>query len=84
MIDRMFIIFPFEVDFYKKHGISVEYYGNPLVDETEKRIALFLQKMRYSNPSELKISRLLPCLQEAAGMRLKCPSADDKGCQTLS
>ena len=40
-IDRMFIIFPFEVDFYKKHGITVEYYGNPLVDETEKRISQF-------------------------------------------
>ena len=37
-IDRMFIIFPFEVDFYKRHGMLVEYYGNPLVDETEKRI----------------------------------------------
>jgi lipid-A-disaccharide synthase len=40
-IDRMFIIFPFEEEFYKKHGISVKYYGNPLVDETEKRIASF-------------------------------------------
>jgi lipid-A-disaccharide synthase len=40
-IDRMYIIFPFEVDFYKKHGIDVEYRGNPLVDETEKRIASF-------------------------------------------
>ena len=29
-VDRMFIIFPFEVDFYKKHGIDVEYMGNPL------------------------------------------------------
>jgi len=38
-IDRMYIIFPFEVDFYKKHGINVEYRGNPLVDETEKRIS---------------------------------------------
>ncbi len=38
-IDRMFIIFPFEVDFYKKHGITVEYYGNPLVDEIEKKIS---------------------------------------------
>lgn len=36
-VDRMYIIFPFEVDFYKKHGISVRYLGNPLVDETEKR-----------------------------------------------
>jgi lipid-A-disaccharide synthase len=40
-IDRMFIIFPFEVDFYTKHGIPVEYYGNPLVDETEKRLSSF-------------------------------------------
>jgi lipid-A-disaccharide synthase len=43
-VDRMFIIFPFEVDFYKKHGITVEYLGNPLIDETEKRIALFPPK----------------------------------------
>jgi lipid-A-disaccharide synthase len=43
-IDRMFIIFPFEEEFYRKHGISVKYYGNPLVDETEKRIASFSGK----------------------------------------
>ena len=40
-VDRMFIIFPFEVDFYKKHGVTVEYLGNPLIDETEKRILSF-------------------------------------------
>ena len=40
-IDRMYIIFPFEVAFYKKHGITVEYLGNPLVDETERRVSLF-------------------------------------------
>jgi lipid-A-disaccharide synthase len=38
-IDKMYIIFPFEVEFYKKHSISVEYRGNPLVDETERRIS---------------------------------------------
>ncbi len=43
-VDRMFIIFPFEEEFYKKHGISVKYYGNPIVDETEKRISSFLPK----------------------------------------
>jgi lipid-A-disaccharide synthase len=43
-IDRMFIIFPFEQEFYKKHNIAVEYYGNPLVDESEKRIASFHSK----------------------------------------
>jgi len=40
-VDRMYIIFPFEVDFYKKHGITVEYFGNPLVDEIERRISAF-------------------------------------------
>jgi lipid-A-disaccharide synthase len=43
-IDRMFIIFPFEVDFYRKHGIEVEYFGNPLVDETERRITSFPER----------------------------------------
>jgi lipid-A-disaccharide synthase len=43
-VDRMFIIFPFEVEFYKKHGITVEYFGNPLVDETERRLSSFSSK----------------------------------------
>lgn len=38
-VDRMFIIFPFETEFYGKYDIPVEYRGNPLVDEIEKRIA---------------------------------------------
>lgn len=35
-VDRVFIILPFETEFYKKHHISVVYHGNPLVDEIEK------------------------------------------------
>lgn len=35
-VNRMFIIFPFETEFFKKHGMEVEYYGNPLVDEIDK------------------------------------------------
>nr|MCU0409553.1 lipid-A-disaccharide synthase [Bacteroidales bacterium] len=40
-VDRMFIIFPFEVGFYAKHGIDVSYFGNPLVDEIARRTASF-------------------------------------------
>jgi len=43
-IDRMYIIFPFEVDFYKNYNIKVEYWGNPLVDETERRREFFTSK----------------------------------------
>jgi lipid-A-disaccharide synthase len=42
-VDRMYIIFPFEVEFYKKHNIEVEYRGNPLLDETEKRLKDFCE-----------------------------------------
>lgn len=40
-IDRMFIIFPFETNFYRTHGIETAYMGNPLVDDTSARIAGF-------------------------------------------
>lgn len=32
-VDRVFAIFPFEVDFFAKHGVEVTYVGNPSVAE---------------------------------------------------
>ncbi len=32
VIDRMFVILPFEVDFYKRFNYEVDYVGNPLLD----------------------------------------------------
>jgi len=31
-VNRMYVILPFEIDFYKKYGIEAEYYGNPVID----------------------------------------------------
>ena len=31
-VDRMFVIFPFEIDFYKRYNYDVDYVGNPLMD----------------------------------------------------
>lgn len=39
-VTRMYTIFPFETEFYAKHGFRVEYFGNPLVDEIERRRSL--------------------------------------------
>ena len=31
-VDRLFIIFPFEIEYFKKHDIKAIYNGNPLID----------------------------------------------------
>ena len=31
-VDRLFVILPFEKDFYKKHSVEVEYFGHPLLE----------------------------------------------------
>lgn len=36
-VDRMYVILPFEVDFYSKHDFTVEYVGNPVLDAVEER-----------------------------------------------
>lgn len=36
-VDRMYVIFPFETDFYKKYNYKVQYAGNPLVDVIHDR-----------------------------------------------
>ncbi len=38
-VDRLFIIFPFERDYFPRHGIEPLFEGNPLVDAIEERRA---------------------------------------------
>jgi lipid-A-disaccharide synthase len=71
VVDHLFCILPFEVDFYKKWGMEVDYVGNPLLDaiaEFKPNVA-FLQNQNLSGkkiiallPGSRKqeISRLLP------------------------
>ena len=34
---KCFVIFPFEVSFYEKHGVPVEFIGHPILDELAER-----------------------------------------------
>ena len=36
-VDKMYVIFPFEKEFYKKFNYNVDFQGNPLVDALENR-----------------------------------------------
>lgn len=81
IVDHLFCILPFEVDFYKKWGMAVDYVGNPLLDAISafkpdedfiKRNNLAAKKIIALLPGSRKqeISRLLP---EMAGLVDKFP-----------
>lgn len=59
VVDYMFCILPFEVDFYQEWGMQVDYVGNPLLDE----IAQFTPDVNFRENHQLgdqKIIALLP------------------------
>lgn len=59
VVDELFCILPFEVDFYEKWGMKVHYVGNPLLDE----IGNFKVDGRFKNDAHLDerpIIALLP------------------------
>ncbi len=69
-VERMYVILPFEKEFYEKHGVEVEYAGHPLLDVVDTQPARpdFFQK---NNLTEGKpIIALLPGSrrQEIRGM----------------
>lgn len=78
-VDRMFTIFPFETDFYKKHNYEVSFCGNPLLDAIENRpnqgesFADFTQRNQLANQPivallagsrKQEIERILPVMLE--------------------
>jgi len=74
VVDRMLVLFPFEADFYREHGVDVVHVGHPLVDEVPVlpqawdqggtggpfRVALLPGSRRS------EVEALLPTLLEAA------------------
>jgi lipid-A-disaccharide synthase len=58
VVDRMFCILPFEVDFYKKWGMDVDYIGNPLMDALEANQPD--QQFREKHKADKPIVALLP------------------------
>lgn len=40
VVDRLLVVFPFEVEFFERHGIAAEYVGHPLMESLgEQRVA---------------------------------------------
>ena len=41
VIDKLYVIFPFEVSFFVKHQMSAEYVGNPILEEIDRSLQRF-------------------------------------------
>lgn len=60
-VDRMFVILPFEKDFYAKYNYPVDFVGHPLLDALNNLPSLDEKKFREKyNLSEKEIIALLP------------------------
>lgn len=62
-VDQMYVILPFEKDFYAKYDVDVEFVGHPLLDEIEeyKKTAISLSDFKAKNKlPEQPIIALMP------------------------
>jgi len=60
LVDSMLVVFPFEVDFYKKEGIPVEFVGHPLLEVLDAGMTRKNFCKRYDIDSSKKILGLIP------------------------
>lgn len=56
-VDRLFIIFPFEIDYFRKWGLDPIYNGNPLLDSLMDNEKLKISKEDFCKAHELDINR---------------------------
>ena len=69
VIDELICIFPFEIDFYKKHNLDVHYFGNPLGKLIKESLPTVIEK-KTSLPTigimpgsrKQELARIMPVL----------------------
>ncbi len=78
LVDKMLVIFPFEVPIYQKYKMDVAYVGHPLLDEFDCRFSKYEIRGNFNLDAEAttialipgsrceEITRLLPVMYEAA------------------
>ncbi len=78
-VDMMAVVFPFEADFYRRHGVPVRYVGHPLITE-ERPLPTDRESLRrefgfeagdrvlglYPGSRQSEIRRLLPIILQTA------------------
>ena len=60
LINHMAVLFPFEVEFYRKANIPVTYVGHPLVDDAHSNLTQQQARQRFSLADNKPVVTLLP------------------------
>lgn len=91
-VDKLFIVFPFEIPYFKSKGIPFIYRGNPLIDAVDGSRAMnenredFLQRNKLENKKIIamlagsrkgEISTMMPVLTEFAAKMRALPQYAD-------
>ncbi len=71
-VDHMFVLFPFERDFYKKHAIDVTFVGHPSADELPTQTKSEL-RIQLKLPLESEVIALLPGSRKNEVINLSAP-----------
>jgi lipid-A-disaccharide synthase len=78
LVDKMAVILPFEVDFYRAHGFPVHYVGHPMRDTVKTLFTKSLARLHFGlsekkttigllpGSRSAEVARLLPVMIEAA------------------
>jgi lipid-A-disaccharide synthase len=59
-VDLMLVLFPFEEQFYRDHGVPVKFVGHPLADEIDSTLSAAEYRARLKLPAEKRTIALLP------------------------
>ena len=80
-VDRLFIIFPFEIPYFTEQGVPFIYRGNPLVDAVDTHEYVRPVEGRYiallAGSRKGEISRMMPVLMDTADRLSALPGWED-------
>lgn len=69
-VDKLFIVFPFEQDFFTRHGLPYIYAGNPLIDAIESSEALRESRETFLERTGLPDKPLVALLAGSRSMEI--------------
>lgn len=52
-VDELFVIFPFEIEYFKKRGINAHYFGNPIMDAIEEKNSKLIDRESFIKDENL-------------------------------